>query len=297
LQERDDVGSREAEEDVMHDLDRAMFEKGMGNETEYGYEAAQLEHEEFLNVLGEVLGESDGGPRQGSRGTIEHRAPGSSSQSSARNEAEEMELALELLQVRNEEELEGFFSTVINTAKGALGAARDFAKTPVGGALKDIGTAAVGGAIPAVGTTVGGALGRWGWPEDAKSEDWGKGWGKAVGGAAKSLLGWELEGLSQEDREFEAARTVVRWAKDAAERAAEMAPRATPRPSAAGGPARPVPPAQIAKAAAVAAAQRVAPGLAAVVRQIPVSNAPADGPGEQSGRWVRRGNTVVLHGF
>jgi hypothetical protein len=35
------------------------------------------------------------------------------------------------------------------------------------------------------------------------------------------------------------------------------------------------------------------------VRQIPVPSPGAGGsaPSEQSGRWVRRGNTVVLHGF
>jgi hypothetical protein len=287
---------REAEVDVMHDLDRAMFESG--NEQEYGYESAQLEQEEFLNVLGEVLGESNGASPRGALGRRSSAAP---SGSSAQDETDETELALELLQVNNEEELEGFFSGLIDSAFKKAENLSDYYKKNVPASLRSIATTAVGGLLPAVGqglglglgTAVDKATGGTGWGEA------GAKLGKGAGAAAKGWLGWELEGLSQEDREFETARTLVHWAKDAAQRAAAMTPQTTARPSAAGGAARQVPPAQIAKAAAVAAAQRVAPGLAEVVRQMPVRSTGAGGAasGEQSGRWTRRGNTVVLHGF
>jgi hypothetical protein len=301
LQQRDDVGNREAEEDVMHDLDRAMFEAGLGGEQEYGYESTELEQEEFLNVLGEVLGQSNGASPQAARGMPERRASAAPSRSSAQDETEEMELALELLQVSNEEELEGFFSDLVNRAQGAWSGAKEWAKTDTGKNVTKIVKAVTSAALPVIGGMVGKRL-----RPTVEGQPSGEDYGKSVGGLAANVgnlaatyLGFELEGLSQEDREFETARALVHWAKDTAQRAAAMAPQATARPSAAGGATRPVPPALIAKAAAVGAAQRVAPGLAEVVRQIPVPSPGAGGsaPGEQSGRWVRRGNTVVLHGF
>lgn len=290
----------------MHDLDRAMFEAGLGGEQEYGYESAELEQEEFLNVLGEVLGQSNGASPQAARGMPERRTAAAPSRSSAQDETEEMELALELLQVSNEEEFESWFNRLTEGAS-------KFFQSPTGKATKDVlmgGLKAGAGALlSGTAGAVGGALGRRffpGTPEQPKptgpvfpGEERGKSVGAAVGGALPALFGFELEGLSQEDREFEAARALVNWAQDTTKRAAAMTPQATARPSAASGATRQVPPAQIAKAAAVAAAQRVAPGLAAVVRQMPVPASAAGGPGapEQSGRWTRRGNTVVLHGF
>ena len=271
----------------MHDLDRAMFESG--NEQEYGYESAQLEQEEFLNVLGEVLGQGNGAsPQAPPRGVLERRASAVTPRSSAQDETEEVELALELLQVSNEEELGNLFAGLVKGATKAAGTASRLYQSRVAPHLTDILKTAAGGLVPAAGQALGSvAFGKTGGE-----------WGKAAGEALKSFADWELEGLSQEDREFETARALVHWAKDAAQRAAAMTPQAA-RSSAAGGATRQVPPAQVAKAAAVTAAQRVAPGLAEVVRQIPVPSTGAGGsaPGEQSGRWVRRGNTVVLHGF
>lgn len=273
----------------MHDLDRAMFEAGLGGEQEYGYESAELEQEEFLNVLGEVLGQSNGASPQAARGMPERRTPAAPSRSSAQDETEEMELALELLQVSNEDELDRFIGRILSSAKGAVTALPGFYKSLVPEHLRSITETVAKGAIPVLGQLAGKMAG------GTASEEWGK----RIGEAVTSMAGLELEGLSQEDREFETARAVVRWAQDAAQRAAAMTPQATARPSAAGGATRQVPPALIAKAAAVGAAQRVAPGLAEVVRQIPVPSTGAGGsaPGEQSGRWTRRGNTVVLHGF
>lgn len=259
----------------MHDLDRAMFEAGPGNEFEDGREAQALE-QEFLEVLGEVVAEGCSAPGSRSR----------PARGSMQSEAVQTELALELLEVGSEQELDRFIGDLFSRAAGAV---RNFSRSPTGEALKGIVKAAAGQALPVVGR----AVGNWFAPGYGDM-------GASAGKAAGDLLGLELEGLSQEDREFETAQTVVRWAADAAKRAASMAPQA--------------PPARVAKAAAVAAAQRIAPGLATVVSQMQVPGAPRSSghsrdtgaarspgagspPAAQSGRWVRRGDAVVLLGY
>lgn len=69
---------------------------------------------------------------------------------------------------------------------------------------------------------------------------------------AGHLLGVELEGLSPEDQEFEAARRFVQWAEAAARHAALASPH--------------WPPAMTAALAAANAARRFAPGLHAALR-------------------------------
>jgi hypothetical protein len=248
----------------MHDLDRTMLEAAL--EGEAGPGALGPEREEFLELLGEIVGEgSDEAEEEGPSG-----AP-------FQGEGFETELALELLGVSTEQELDRFLGNLVSRAAGAV---RSFARSPTGQALKGIAKSAIGQALPVVGRAVGE------WVRPGYGEQ-----GARAGKAAGDLLGLELEGLSQEDREFETAQALVRWTADAARRAAAMPAQA--------------PPARVAKAAAVAAAQRLAPGLAQVVSRMPVPAAGAGGSGPQarpglpvqSGRWTRRGNTVVLHGF
>jgi hypothetical protein len=256
----------------MHDLDRAMFETAQGNELDGSREVQALEQQEFLEVLGELVGEVG-------------YAPGTQGQPfrSSQGETEQTELALELLEVSTEQELDRFVGNLIGRAAGAV---RDFARSPTGQALKGIVKSAAGQALPVVGRAVGS------WIAPGYGD-----MGARVGRAAGDLLGLELEGLSQEDRELETAEALVRWASEATRRAASMSSQA--------------PPGRVAKAAAVAAAQRIAPGLAPVVGQMRVPGAsgagvspgvpPSQGarpsPAAQSGRWVRRGNAVVLLGF
>jgi hypothetical protein len=246
----------------MHDLDRAMFEAALGGELETGNEVPALE-QEFLEVLGEVIGEGGYGAEP----------QGGPSRSSMQGETVQTELALELLEVNSEQELDRFIGNLIDRAAGAV---RDFSRSPTGQALKGIVKSAAGQALPVVGR----AVGNWVAPGYGDM-------GARVGRAAGDLLGLELEGLSQEDRELETAEALIRWAAEATRRAADMTSQA--------------PPVRVAKAAAVAAAQRIAPGLATVVNQMRVPGGPGAGPGPspkaQSGRWVRRGNTVVLLGF
>src|SRR5262245_48554282 len=150
------------------------------------------------------------------------------------SEADEMELAAELLEISGEDELDRFLGNLISKAGRAVGG---LIQSPVGRALGGILKGAAKQALPVVGTALGTALG-------------GPGCG-ALGGklasAAGRIFGLELEGLSGEDQEFEVARRFVRFAGAAAGKAA-TAPRGSS-------------PLATAKSAAVAAARSHAPGL------------------------------------
>lgn len=227
----------------MHDLDRAMFETG-----EVGYEAENAEQEEFLELLDEQ----------------EH---GETSQGESAQLAEvdrttlEMELATELLEVQTEEELGRWFGNVV---RGAVGAAGRFAQSPTGRALGGIVKKAAGEALPVIGRGIGGLI-------DPQYADTGERVGKGLGTA----FGLELEGLSQEDREFELARALVRFAGSASRQAAKAPSGTSPQAAA--------------LAAATAAARRYLPGLQ-----------PSLGQGRtvrrRSGRWQRRGDQIVIFG-
>jgi hypothetical protein len=184
------------------------------------------------------------------------------------DEAEEMEMAAELLAVSDEAELDHFLGGLIKKA-GA------FLKVPTGQALKGLLKGAAKKYLPTVAGAVGTAF------------------GGPVGAAVASQLaskagrafGLELEGLSPEDQEFETAKHYVRWAGEAAKNAALAPPTADPVTAA--------------KSAAVTAAQQHAPGL---LRSTPPS--PAMGMGgkvrgrrARSGRWFRiKGDVIVLRG-
>ncbi|MGH3774496.1 MAG: hypothetical protein ACRDRR_01975 [Pseudonocardiaceae bacterium] len=231
----------------MHDLDRAMFETG-----EVGRSSEHAEHEEFLEILGEQMGETSYGEMQQTAGAVDRTS-------------REMELAAELLAVQTEAEFANWFG---NLARGAVGAARNFAQSDTGKALGGIVKNAAGQALPVIGRGIGTYID----PKYAAG-------GERVGTAAKGLLGWELEGLSAEDREFEAARVVVRVADTAARQAAQAPPGTPPKAAA--------------LAAATAAAKRHAPGLVGSLALAPGSSAQAR---NQSGRWERRGGHIVIFG-
>jgi len=191
---------------------------------------------------------------------------GMSAEGTPFNEMDEMELASQLLEVSDEAELDQFLGNLFKKASRAVGS---FMKGPVGkqlgGMLKGIAKKALplaGGAlgsfipIPGVGTAAGAAL----------------------GSAASNLFELELEGLSAEDQEFEVARQFVKLAGEAAKQAAQTPPN--------------VPPTDAAKQAIVTAAQQYAPGL---LKQTPTPAMSGGGRG-RSGRWIRRGNKIVLYG-
>jgi hypothetical protein len=175
------------------------------------------------------------------------------------SESEMLELAAELLEVRDEQELDRFLGDLVRKVSGAIGkVARSPLGRAIGGALKG----AAGKLLPlaggALGTFVGGPLG-------AKI-------GSGLASMAGRALGLELEGLSHEDRELESAKHFVRFASDAVKNAVT---------------APPADPVATAQAAITQAAQRYAPGLLRNQSGSPQ----AHGPG---GRWVRRGRNIIV---
>jgi hypothetical protein len=176
-----------------------------------------------------------------------------------------MELAAQLLEVADEAELDQFLGDLIKKAGSAIGkVVRSPIGRAIGGALKGVAKKAL--------PIAGGALGGWvGGPLGAKI-------GSSLAGMAGKALGLELEGLSQEEGEFEAAKQFVRFAGQAVKNALSS-PAAVQNPLA------------VAKAAVTEAARVHAPGL--------VSGGAAPGAtaaGGKSGRWIRRGNTVLVFG-
>lgn len=177
-------------------------------------------------------------------------------------ELEEIELATELLEVASEAELEQFLGGLLSRVGRAAGR---FVRSDTGRALGGILRGAVKKALPVVGRGIGQwiAPGRGGDP------------GATLGVLAGQLLGLELEGLSQEDREFEISRQLVRFAASAARQAA-LAP--------------PGPPGVVARRAAALAARRYAPGL---LRRLPGRSSLV---WPRRGQWIRRGRVIVLYG-
>jgi hypothetical protein len=175
------------------------------------------------------------------------------------SEAEEMELASELLEVSSEAELDHFLGGLF---KRVWRGVRKFAPQ-LGGILKGVARTA----LPMLGTAVGGPL------------------GGTVASAAGRIFGLELEGLSGEDQEFEAARRFVRFACAAAKKAGQAPASADPT--------------AVARAASTAAARAFAPGLlrnragahsGAGMEPIPSGS-------RRRGMWIRRGRRIVLLGI
>jgi hypothetical protein len=245
----------------MHNIDRTNLESNYGEYTgefetdEFGYE---FEGDQESETYGEYTGEYEG------EYTME----------SPFSEAEEMELAAELLTISNEAELDQFLGKLFKKVGRAVGGV---IKSPIGRAL--------GGALKGVAKTalpmLGSAAGNFLLP----------GVGGAVGGklasAAGRMFGLELEGLSYEDQEFEVAKQVVRLSGAAAQNAAQAPPS--------------VPPQQAAQAALTTAAQQFAPGLLR-----PAASQTAVRPGgrpnghgcshKATGRWIRRGKAIIIMG-
>jgi hypothetical protein len=118
------------------------------------------------------------------------------------SEIDEMDLAAELLAVRDEQELDQFLGRLIRNVGRRIGAT---VRSPVGQAiaraLKDVVKNVLPLAVGAAGTFVGGPL--------------GTALGSGLAPMAGQALGLELEGLSHEDQEFAAARCFVRFASEA----------------------------------------------------------------------------------
>lgn len=236
----------------MHNFDRTTMETGYEFENyEFENDEYEYEYEDEGEAYGEMYGE----------GYAE----------SPFSEAEEMELAAELLSVNNEAELEQFLGKLFKRAGRAIG---KFVKSPIGQQLGGILKGAAKQALP----MLGGALGNLVLPGV------GGALGSQLASGAGSMLGLELEGLSQEDQEFEMARQFVRFAGAAAGNAAEVSPA--------------VPPQQAAQQAAVSAAQTHAPGLLKQQGKANMTSASAAHKchHRNKGMWVRNGNNIIIIG-
>ena len=267
----------------MHDIGRTQQEY-LGETPEFQPESFEYGHGE---VFGETLGESFEAGLQESglheaglqeAGSFEALETYESSESPL-NEALEMELASELLEVTNEEELDRFLGKLVRSVgRGVSRFARSSLGRAVGGVLKRVAKVALPLAGKALGTFVGGPV------------------GGMVGGQLASMagraFGLELEGMSAEDAEFEVARRYVRFASAAVNNAASAPPSANP--------------AVTAQVAATAAARRYAPGLVRGDTLAPVAAAPSAAPAttapyapagiRRRGVWVRRGRRILLLG-
>lgn len=199
-------------------------------------------------------------------------------------EAEEVELAMELLSISNEEEWEQFLGKLFRgIGRGLKKFGRFVGRRilkPLGGALKGLAKKAlpfIGGAlgsfipIPGVGTAIG----------------------SAVGGALSKALEMELGEMEGDEAEFEIARRVVRIAATAAQQASGSDPD--------GGSETAL------RDALIAAARRHVPSFAAHEQELLAqaemeaeeespAESEAGGSGAASGRWLRRGNRVILLG-
>ena len=188
-------------------------------------------------------------------------------------EADEMELAAQLMEVNDEQELDQFLGNLIRKAGRAIGRV---VRSPIGQAIGGVLKGVAKKALPLAGTALGGFVGG---PLGAQI---GSGLASAAGGA----LGLESEAWSQEDREFEGAKQFVRVAADTVRNAMAAAGMTDPMSAAQNAIAR--------------AAEFRAPGMLQPVPRYGMAPYSGRYPGayssDESGRWRRRGNRIVLFG-
>jgi hypothetical protein len=227
----------------MHDIDRIRLEtqSEIGTFEPVPFEAEQFEFAEAETSYG-ATGEVFG-------------------------ETEQMELASELLEITSEGELDRFLGNLIGRAGQAIG---KFVKSPEGRAIGGLLKGAAKQVLPGLGSAVGGYLGG----------ATGARFGSDVASAAGRAFGLELEGLSDEDRDFEVARRFVNFAGEAVKNVALAPAGLDPRTQA--------------NAAMLAAAKTHAPGL---ISPRQAGRGPQPSCPLTSGRWARRGNKIVLYGI
>jgi len=209
--------------------------------------------------------------------------------------ATESELALELLEITTEEELDQFLGKL---ARGVIRGASRFVRSPIGKAIGGVLKTVAKRALPIAGGVLGNIV----------APGLGGVIGSKLGSVAGGLLETgEAELMGEVAAQQEAARRYVRFARAAYRNAAR-----TPRS---------VPPRAAARAALVGAARANAPSLLGDRRRgwrarrraylgqpfaayepdfgfnDSAGYADADGRYGSEGRWVRRGNRVVLIGL
>lgn len=271
----------------MHNIDRTVG----GANYEYNNESYEMNpgNYEYQGEYGNQESESGFGGYGGMSG--EYQGEGEYGSNELNQEAYETEMATELLGVSNEAELEQFLGGLIRKAAGAV---KSFANSSAGQALGGILKSAAKQALPIAAGALGSALGG---PA-------GGAIGSKLGSMASNLFELELEGLSNEDKEFELSKAYVRFANEAVRQAARN-PRFRSYPQ------------QVAKNAIVVSARRYAPGL---LRRRPFYARPVStgynvnnyyndntgndnygndnsGSGQQteSGTWFKQGNQIIIN--
>lgn len=268
-----------------HDTDRTQLEFG-SELSEYGeIPGLASEQYEYGSELGNIMNEVLGGGTYGQS----YEGGYQEYQELPLPEVMEDELASRLLEIRSDQELDHFLGDLFKKVAGGLG---KVIKGPVGQALGGVLKQVAKQALPSLGTAVGGFFGG---PVGAAL-------GSQLASTAGSAFGLEYEGLSGEDREFETARRYVRFAGEAAKKAAIAPPNADPTTTA--------------KTALVDAAKTHAPGLLAAPGASAIStglgaragagypegaDCPSCGNGtghhhRRTGKWIRRGRHIVLLG-
>jgi hypothetical protein len=261
------------EEEDMHDLDRTQLETGFES---YGYEVPELGSQmESGSVLESVFGEASEGSFENFENLESYESP--------LPEVMETQLAAELLEITNEQELDHFLGDLVRKATGFVGKALNLPTgASLGGILKSLGKKV----LPIAGKALGGFIGG---PAGAMLGD------KAAS-LAGGLLGLEYGEMSPEDRDFDTARRFVRLSAEAAQQAAATPPQANPVVAA--------------QAAVMSAAQKYAPGLLSATPVAPsggFSPSPGSLPGhpggcgcgshrKRRGTWFRRGHHIILVG-
>ncbi len=226
----------------MHDIDRTQAEYDAPGEMEFeGPEGYELEEPGEVEGNGEFEFENSLDP----------------------GEAEILELAAELMQTQDEAELEAFLGDFLKKKLKKLRRHLPGLKTSLGGILKS----AFKQAVPALGASLGGPMGGL---VARKLQD-----------AASGALGLELEGLSPEDKEFEVAKQLMRFANQAAKTAVNLA---NSSPGSIGGGV------EVAKRAIADAATKYAPGFVGAARRLLSSKAPR----AAQGRWKRVPEGILL---
>lgn len=192
------------------------------------------------------------------------------------NEEIEIDLAAELLSLQGDEDLDQFVGRLARRAGGAaMRAMRSPQGRAVGGALRGVAKRAlpaVGAAIgtkiaPGIGTKIGGALGN----------------------AASQMFEIDIDAMEPEDAQFEVARRFVRFAN----RAVRTAHRVSQNPHVR----------SAARQVLLSAARQHAPGLARALEreqgempQIGGGRGRMTGGGGRGGRWIRRGDSIIVMG-
>jgi len=262
---RSDIPETANRSPVMHDIDhtKAEYDQELDELDEFEIDEMETSDEYDAGEFDEM--ESDAGEfDSGELDEFEFDETGSPF-----SEVEEAELAQELLGLSSEGELDQFLGKLIKRAwRGASGIAKKLGVAkPLGGILKGVAKKLIPVAAGAAGTFFGGPA--------------GAAIGSKIGSALGNALEAEFEG-SPEDREFEAAKTFVQVAGKAAQQAANSSPSA--------------PPVAVARSAVVNATRNHIKRRRRRHRQGPSNYGGGYSSGRRSGRWVRRGNKIIIFG-